>query len=201
MENGERKNVYKVYNKIATWFSEDRYAGLMEKEYLDRLIDYIPADGVVLDIGCGTGKPILEYLLSRNLRVTGVDASSGILEIAKANFPSADLILADMRELNLSDKYDAVIAWHSFFHLPASDQPAMFAIFERHLNPGGILLFTSGSEHGEAWGVMGGEKVFHASLDTKEYADLLARHHFKVLKHVENDPNCGNATIWMAQYT
>lgn len=201
MENGERRNVYKVYNKIARWFSEDRYTGLMEKSYLNNLIGYLPAGGTVLDLGCGTGKPVFEYLLSRNLKVTGVDASNGMLEIAKANFPSADLILMDMRSLNLRKKFDAIIAWHSFFHLPAADQPAMFALFEEHLNPNGILLFTSGTEHGEAWGVMGGENIFHASLDTKEYENLLVKHNFKVLKYAGNDPDCGNATIWMAQYS
>ncbi|MGZ3755697.1 MAG: class I SAM-dependent methyltransferase [Mucilaginibacter sp.] len=200
MENGERKDVYKVYNKIAGWFSENRYTGLLEKNHLDGLIERLPVDGTVLDLGCGTGKPILEYLLSKNLNVTGFDASSEMLEIAKTNFPSTELILQDMRLLDLNRKFDAIIAWDSFFHLPAADQPAMFAIFERHLNPNGILLFTSGPEHGEAWGMNGGENLFHASLDREEYINLLKKHHFKVLKHTVNDPDCGGATIWMAEY-
>ncbi len=199
MENGERKNVYEVYNKIAKWFAENREEGAAEQSYLNQLIDYLPAGAQVLDLGCGTGKPILEYLLSKKLRVTGVDASSKVLEIAKANFPHTELMLADMRTLSLEKKFDGIIAWHSFFHLPADDQPAMFEIFEEHVNPKGILLFTSGTERGEAWGTMGGENVFHASLDTKEYEILLARHSFKILKHIEHDPDCGNATVWMAQ--
>ncbi len=200
MEKGETKNVYKVYNKIAHWFSENRYAGLLEKNYLDNLIEHLPVEGAVLDLGCGTGKPILEYLLSRNLNVTGVDASSEMLEIAKTNFPLTELILQDMRLLNLSKQFDAIIAWDSFFHLPAVDQPAMFKLFAEHLNPNGILLFTSGPAHGEAWGMNGGENLFHASLDSEEYEYLLGKHHFKVLKHVVKDPDCGYATIWMAQY-
>lgn len=72
MEKGERENVYEVYNRIATWFSETRSTGLIEKDYLDQLIDYLPACGQVLDVGCGTGKPIPEYLLSRNLHAIGV---------------------------------------------------------------------------------------------------------------------------------
>ena len=199
MEKGERKNVYKVYNKIANWFSENRYTGLLEKNYLDNLIERIPVEGTVLDLGCGTGKPILEYLLSKNLNVTGVDASSEMLKIAKTNFPSTEFILQDMRLLNLNKRFDAIIAWHSFFHLPAADQPAMFELFEKHLNPNGILLFTAGPAHGEAWGINGGENLFHASLDTEEYENLLSKHHFIVLKHVLKDPDCGEATIWMAQ--
>lgn len=138
--------------------------------------------------------------MGRGLRVTGVDASSEILKIAKANFPSTEFILQDMRKLALNNKFDAIIAWHSFFHLPASDQPAMFKIFAEHLNPNGILLFTSGPEHGEAWGMNGGENLFHASLDPTEYKDLLKEHNFKILKHVVDDSDC-NGTIWMAQYS
>ncbi len=201
METGERTNVYEVYNKIAQWFSENRYTGLLEKEYLDSVIDKIGVHGSVLDLGCGTGVPILKYLLSKGLNVTGVDASSEILKIAKANFPATEFILQDMRQLALNTQFDAIIAWHSFFHLPASDQPTMFKIFAKHLNPKGILLFTSGPQHGEAWGMNGGENLFHASLAPEEYKALLHKHGFKVLKHVVNDPNCGADTVWMAKYS
>jgi cyclopropane fatty-acyl-phospholipid synthase-like methyltransferase len=201
MEKGESKNVFRVYDKIASWFSKNRDVGLIERNYLDKLIEFLPNEGTVLDLGCGTGKPILEYLFSKNLNVTGVDASCEMLKIAKSNFPQVEFILQDMRVLSLSKRFNAIIAWHSFFHLPATDQPAMFKLFEEHLNPEGILLFTSGPKNGEAWGMNGGENLFHASLDQNEYEDLLSKHNFKVLEHVVKDPNCGCATIWMAQYS
>jgi hypothetical protein len=75
----------------------------------------------------------------------------------------------------------------------------MFQRFEEHLNPNGILLFTSGTEHGESWAENGGENLFHASLDTSEYERLLQKHHFQVLEHTMNDPDCGGATVWMAE--
>jgi len=54
MEKGEKENVYKVYDKIALWFFENRYAGLMEKSYLDDLIARLPTNATILDLGCGT---------------------------------------------------------------------------------------------------------------------------------------------------
>ena len=201
MENGERKDVYKVYNKIAHWFAENRSTDLKEKSYLDQLLNLLTADSTVLDLGCGTGKPIFEYLISKDIRTIGVDASKTMLDIAKVNFPGETFILQDMRLLDLNRKFDAIIAWHSFFHLPAVDQPKMFELFEKHLNPKGILLFTSGTEQGEAWGMNGGENLYHASLKTSDYEDLLAKHKFKILQHFVEDPNCGNATVWMARYT
>lgn len=200
MEKRECKNVYQVYNIIGHWFAENRYAGLMEKTYLDDLLKRLPADAAVLDLGCGNGKPIMEYLIGQKVNVLGIDASEQMLEIAKVNFPSTRFMVQDMRNLNVGEKFDAIIAWHSFFHLPADDQPNMFKIFSQHLNPNGILLFTSGTERGEAWGVVGGENLFHASLDSTEYRLLLKTHHFEVLKHQINDPECGGANVWMAEY-
>ncbi|GAA3959812.1 class I SAM-dependent methyltransferase [Pedobacter ginsengiterrae] len=200
MEKNESKNVFKVYNKIANWFAENRCVDLIEQNYLEALISEIKSNANVLDIGCGTGKPILEYLLNKNLNIIGVDASKEMLTIARNNFPTTEFVLEDMRKLALNKKFDAIIAWHSFFHLPAADQPKMFEIFESHINPKGILLFTSGSERGEAWGINGGENLFHASLNTDEYQQLLKKHNFEVLNHIVNDENCGGATVWMAKY-
>ena len=197
---GEKVDVYKVYNKIASWYAENRGQDLNERKYLDELIKIIPAKGTVLDLGCGTGKPIALYLQSQGLDVTGVDASNAILEIAKVNVPKVNLILQDMRDLKLDKKFDAIIAWHSFFHLNAEAQRDMFLKFETHIKPGGILLFTSGDEEGEAWGMNGGENLYHASLSKEEYEALLKEHHFEVLKQVSNDQECGGATVWMAQY-
>jgi len=200
MEKVERKNVYKVYDRIGRWFAENRYAVLEEKDYLDNVLERLPPKANVLDLGCGSGKPILEYLVGQNVKVLGIDASAQMLEIAKANFPATRFIQKDMRKLDLDEKFDAIIAWHSFFHLPVADQPGMFSIFKRHLNADGILLFTSGTERGEAWGMNGGENLFHASLDTAEYHQLLQVHNFDVITHRINDPDCGGANVWMAQY-
>lgn len=200
MENDNRENVFEVYNKIAEWFSENRDSGLMEKYYLDKMITLLNREANILDLGCGTGKPILEYLISNKFKVTGVDASLKMIEIASRNFPNVEFIIEDMRKLSINKKFDAIIAWHSFFHLPARDQPKMFNIFSAHLNSRGILLFTSGTEKGEAWGINGGEDLFHASLNTADYQSLLANNEFDLLEHKINDENCGGATVWMAQY-
>lgn len=198
MEDKKNK-VFESYNIIAGWFAENRYQGLMEKAYLDKIIEILGKGSSILDLGCGTGMPMMGYLLSQGMQVTGVDASHRMLEIAKNNLPFADFWQADMRELSLGEKFDAIIAWHSFFHLPSDDQPAMFDVFKKHLNPGGILMFTSGKELGEAWGMNGGENLFHASLDKDQYQSLLETRGFHVLGYKEDDPDCGNATVWMAQ--
>ena len=198
MEN-EKKNVFKAYNIIADWFAEARPKRLMEKAYLDSLLDIIGKGAGVLDLGCGTGIPIMDYLLNSGVHVVGVDASYRMLELAKNNFPSVHFLQADMRELSLDQKFDAIIAWNSFFHLPPEDQPPMFEIFRTHLKSNGVLLFTSGKEYGEAWGLNGGVNLCHGSLDTHQYQALLEANNFRMLQYKEDDPECWGATVWMAQ--
>lgn len=194
------KDVARVYDEIAGWFDEHRSRALIEKQYLDYLVQALPPGAAILDLGCGTGEPILRFLAGRGFALTGVDASAAMIAIARGRFPGTRFVVGDMRELTLDRKFDALIAWHSFFHLPHDHQRAMFAAFAHWLHPGGILVFTSGSAYGETWSENGGEALYHASLDTGEYRSLLERHGFTLLQHAADDAACGGATVWIAHY-
>ena len=193
-------DVAAAYDRIAGWFDTTRTRALIERPYLEELVRTLAPGSSVLDLGCGTGEPILRFLVERGLAVSGVDASAAMIALARPRFPQARLLVGDMRGLVADERFDAVIAWHSLFHLPHADQRAMFASFAQLLNPHGILMFTSGSAHGETWSDNGGEMLYHASLDAAEYRALLARHGFHVLRHTPDDADCGGATVWVAQY-
>lgn len=197
--NREDKNVFKVYDEVSEWFNENRSKHLIELKYLQELLSHLPENSEILDLGCGTGKPIMEYLLSQDYRVTGVDASWKMLEIAKSNFPNNEFYLMDMRSLKIERKFDAIIAWHSFFHLPVDDQEKLIPRLSNLLNPNGLFLFTSGPENGISWGKINGQDLFHASMSESQYKNLLQNNNFKVIKHVVQDPKCGGATVWLAQ--
>jgi SAM-dependent methyltransferase len=194
------QGVVSAYNNIAGWFDSTRTRELIERPYLDFLAQALTPGAAILDLGCGTGEPILCFLVERRFRVTGVDASAAMIDIAARRFPGTRFLAGDMRDLALNDRFDAVIAWHSLFHLPHDDQRAMFGTFVRHVRPGGLLVFTTGSEHGEAWSENGGQALYHASLSLDEYRSLLETHGFHVVKHAQGDMACGGATVWVAQY-
>lgn len=192
-------DVTSAYDRIAHWFDQTRTRSLIELPYLAYLSEALRKGACVLDLGCGTGEPILRYLVDQGFEVLGVDGSAAMLAIAQARFPGNRFVLCNMRELHLERRFDAIVAWHSLFHLAPSAQRAMFTVFARHLQPDGFLMFTSGSEEGESWGENGGESLYHASLATDEYRSLLAAHGFQVLRHVLADPDCGGATVWIVQ--
>lgn len=193
-------NVQQAYEKIANWMNENRSKTLFEKPWLDKVINRLKPQTKILDLGCGTGIPIGKYFKDNNFDVTGVDSSSEMLKLARKYDPNGRFIRSDMREISLNEKFDAIIAWHSFFHLSQNEQRKMFIIFAKHLNDNGILVFTSGEEDGEVWGDNGGQMLYHASLSQGEYKSLLKRHGFYLLEYKIMDPECGDASIWLAEY-
>ena len=193
------RRIIGLYEDHAARWDRERGRDLFEQPWLDRFLALLPAGGSVLDVGCGMGEPIAAYLVRRGARVTGVDSSPSLVALATARFPGHDWRTGDMRELDLGRRFDGLVAWHSMFHLAPAEQPAMFARFAAHLEPGGALMFTSGDEHGEAIGEWQGEPLYHGSLDPAEYRQLLDRNGFDLVEHRLSDPECGHATVWLAR--
>jgi SAM-dependent methyltransferase len=194
--------MYECYEQIVDWYDAHRSTNLMEQEYLDFVVQAIPSGGSILDVGCGTGKPLAlaDFFIGKGYRVTGIDGSQKMIRLCRKRFPDQRFIVQDMRSLNLNEQFDAIIAWDSFFHLPPEDQRSMFPIFKAHAKSGSILIFTSGPDEGEVWSDNGGQNLYHASLSPDEYTELLNLHGFKVVRHTIEDPNCGNHTVWVRIY-
>jgi SAM-dependent methyltransferase len=178
-------DVWRLYERYAREFDRERGRGLMERAYLTEVATRLRPGAWVLDLGCGTGEPIARFFIERGFRLTGIDAASSMIALARARFPDAIWDIADMRALALAVRFDAVIAWDSLFHLTQDEQRVMFPIFRKHLNHDGLLLFTSGPRAGEAIGCFQGHDLHHASLDPDEYRALLSASGFRpLLYHV-----------------
>ena len=196
-----REAIIDLYERYADAYDRDRGGSLAgERAWLDRFLSHVRAGGTILDLGCGSGKPIGRYLIENGYRVVGVDSSPSLIEMCRARFRDSEWIVADMRDLDLGRRFDGIIAWDSFFHLGMDDQRAQLARFARHSQSGAPLMFTSGPAEGEAIGSYRGEPLYHASLGPVEYERLLATHRYAVQAHVAEDPSCGGHTVWLATY-
>jgi SAM-dependent methyltransferase len=192
------RNVIDLYERQARAFDLARGRSLQERAWLDRFLDCVPAGGTVLDVGCGSGEPIARYLLDRGFGVVGVDGSPSMIDLCRARFPGSEWLVRDMRELDLEHRFDGILAWDSFFHLGIDDQRETLPRLAMHARPGAPLMFTSGTEEGEAIGPWLGEPLYHASLDSDEYQRLLDANSFVVRGHVTQDAECGDHTVWLA---
>lgn len=188
-----------LYRRHAAAFTKARRDRFGDRDWIDRFLSAAAPGCEILDIGCGPGAPVALHIAAAGHQVTGIDSSPELLAEFRRNLPHASAHLSDMRKLALNRRFGGLLAWDSFFHLPAADQPTMFPIFAAHALPGAPLLFNSGPARDEAIGQFEGEDLYHASLDPQDYRDLLAAHDFELLAHSSEDPDCGGRTVWLAR--
>ena len=139
----------------AAEFYDVLYSG--QKDYgaeVDRLADWIragsPTATSVLDVGCGTGVHA-RCLIDAGFSVDGVDLEPAFVEIASAKCPEANFSVGDMRTLDLSNRYDAVVCLFSAIGY-VRDEAALFGTIARmaaHREPGGVVLVDPWFEPGD----------------------------------------------------
>lgn len=109
------------------------------------LIDQVSSDARVVDVGCGTGKPVCELMVDAGLDVTGVDITPKMIEIAKTQVPKGKFEVEDGRIWEPpagSPPLDGVISCFAF--LAAVSQADIRQLFPRvfsWLRPGGVFVF------------------------------------------------------------
>ncbi len=106
-------------------------------------------DGLVLDLGCGTGK-MTRYLASRGYDMTGVDQSDEMLGIARSQPDAGILYLEqDMRSFELYGTMRAIVSCCDSLNyiLDEADLLQVFRLVNNYLDPGGIFLFDMNTVH------------------------------------------------------
>lgn len=197
--NRIRENTRAVYQRQAQTFDAQRARDGRETEWLEAFIQTLPNGGRILDLGCGTGDPVAGWLIERGFKITGVDYSEPMLAIAKARFPDETWLHLDMRALDLPEKFDGILSWHGSFHLGTDEQRALIPKLCGMLLPGGTLMLTIGPSEGEVTGTIGSETVYHASLDPREYRELLETEGFTHIALSNNDANTNGPYVLLAR--
>lgn len=182
------------YNAIAPdWDAARRSFYGREREYVDALLEGIGTPANVLDLGCGTGRPIAEYILLKGHRVTGVDYAESLLDLARARFPAATWIHADIASYVPGDRFDAVVCWDALFHIDRSLHERLLSRCAGHLLPHGRLMLTcGGSDHPAFTDTMHGQPFFYDSHPPETVLALLAGLGFKpIIAEFMNLPTTG----------
>lgn len=122
-------------------------------EYIYSLLcRYGVRDGIVLDLGCGTGA-MTEILAGYGYDMIGVDNSEDMLELAmeKRIASGHDILylLQDMREFELYGTVRAVVSvCDSVNYITEPEELAgVFRLVNNYLDPGGIFLFDFNTEY------------------------------------------------------
>lgn len=122
-------------------------------EYLTGLLKtYGVNDGLVLDLGCGTGS-LTELLADRGYDMIGVDYSEEMLELAmEKKYESGKDILylcQDMREFELYGTVAAVVSICDCMNYitEPEDLVTVFELVNNYLDPGGVFIFDLNTEY------------------------------------------------------
>lgn len=134
------------YNLAAKNYSSKFRDQFKNEKHLAKLVEVLKPNSHVLDLGCGAGKPIDSYLISKGMKVTGIDLSEAQIELARSYVPDASYEVRDMSELK-GDEYqvDAVVSFYAIFHTPRENHADLLKKFRSFLYSGGYLLITMGA--------------------------------------------------------
>ena len=122
-------------------------------DYLGKILkEYGIDDGLVLDLGCGTGS-MTEMLASSGYDMIGVDNAEEMLEIAmeKKVESGHDILylLQDMREFELYGTVRAVISACDSVNYITDDEDLteVFRLVNNYLDPEGLFVFDFNTEY------------------------------------------------------
>lgn len=106
-----------------------------------RLVAEVPLRSRVLEVGCGTGQLARALATRRGARVTAIDLSPRMIDVARLRTPSSlgiEYCVADFLALSPSG-FDVVISVNALHHLPLAAAAARMAAAVR---PGGKVLIA-----------------------------------------------------------
>lgn len=168
-----KKIVIQGYNKIALRYLKDRGRFVNDSE-IREFAEHLKPGSRVLDAGCGTGIPFAKYLADLGHNLLGIDISEKMLSLARGNVPQGKFLQMDISKLTFEDSsFDGVVCAYAMFHLPREKHDHIILEFNRILKPGGILLFSTGTDDWEGIEDFYGTDMYWSYYAPSRYRDLL----------------------------
>lgn len=159
-------------NRLAGYDAHMRTEIAGAEEFYRFTAEQLPRAGDcgILDLGCGTGLELEEYLsLCPDARITGIDLSAGMLSALTRKFPDRelDLICGSYFDVDLGEaRFDAAVSVESLHHFPAEQKLSLYERLFASLKEGGYFILTDYFAESEAL-----EREYFANL-RREKAQL-----------------------------
>jgi predicted TPR repeat methyltransferase len=171
-----RRTIEQGYDAMADRFAawQKQITGSTRVERIERLLELLPPNADVLELGIGAGVRSSRLLAARG-RLTGVDLSAEQLRRARERLPGATLIQADFTELELHpESFDAVVAAYVLNHLPPEELGPLARKVASWLRSGGYFLASYGTSDLPGWtGEWLGVEMFFGGLPPEENRRLV----------------------------
>ena len=100
----------------------------------------------ILDLGCGTGLELDEYLrINPTARVTGIDLAAGMLEALRSKFSDKDIVLINGSYLDVpfgENEFAAAVSVESLHHFTKEEKIPLYSKLRKALKPEGYFILT-----------------------------------------------------------
>jgi SAM-dependent methyltransferase len=136
-----RATVEAQYDDESLEFDDQPYPTTSHQDFVRRLVETCPADGIVLDAPCGTGRYFAQ-IRGAGRQVVGIDQSAGMLEQARAKGLATRLEHVGLQELAFDAEFDGSMTIDGMENIPPEDWPVVLANLRRAVRPGGHLYLT-----------------------------------------------------------
>ena len=102
------------YNKNAENYCS-KTIGIDLTQIYEKFLKYIPKQGAILDLGCGSGRDSL-YFLNNGFDVTSMDASIEMVKLS-SKLINQKTIHRKIEDIDFKDKFDGIWACASLLHI------------------------------------------------------------------------------------
>ncbi len=143
MGSMDKESVIAYFNQAAPMWDAEM---VRNEPVIKRILDMagITAGVSVLDVGCGTGVLLPDYLQRGVRQVTGVDISPEMIRLARKKFddPRVTLLAGDVLDTAFQTAFDRCMVYNAFPHFP--DPAALIERLAGVLSADGRLTIAHG---------------------------------------------------------
>ncbi len=199
MQKNKTKQTIDSYNKCASSF-ENKFInyGPYKRIITEFHKKYLKDKRSILDVGCGPGNnaKILSEL-NPDYKITGIDLSDKMLELARINAPECIFKRIDIRNLETNIKYDAIIASFCIVHLSLQETKQLISKARSILNNYGVfyISFMEGKANGfEKTSFSSSNKIYFNYHTKEQIKYLLKSNKLNILEIIEKQYNENDGT-------
>lgn len=150
MENTYKLSAYGSFASVYDTFMDNVPYDDWAKDFIDIMKKHGIEEGIVLDLGCGTGS-LSTRLSKAGYDMIGIDYSMDMLNIAREKSEGMDILYLeqDMREFELYGTVNAVLCVCDSINyiLEPEEVVEVFSLVDNYLDPHGLFIFDFNTDY------------------------------------------------------
>ena len=138
-----KNDVIRFFNRLAPQWDADM---IRSDRKIGLILDHagVQEGKHILDVACGTGVLIPDYLSRNVASVTAIDIAPEMARICREKFrqENVEVICGDVEETDFQRKFDCIMVYNAFPHFPEPER--LLRTLSGLLAPGGTLTVAHG---------------------------------------------------------